>query len=113
MCQSEPAGFKAGSHVEGELSALALLHSLCHILLPLSLSPHTILSPLLSATLCLASKCVRACMHMCEFIYVTPIINFTGMKNNEIIIIILTWAHFDACVIIFVSYPGSHPAQLS
>ena len=53
MCHSEPAGFKAGSHLGGGLRALAFLHSLCHILLPLSLSlsTHTVLSPFLLVSL--------------------------------------------------------------
>lgn len=44
MCHSEPAGFKASSHLERELTALAPHHTRCHILLPLSLPPYTVLS---------------------------------------------------------------------
>ncbi len=91
MCHSEPAGFKAGSHLEGGLRALALFHSVCHILPPLSLSRLTLFylhSFAFSALpLCHTWPQLRervcSCMlvHICEFRYISAIINLAGLNG--------------------------------
>lgn len=80
LCHSEPAGCKASSHLEGELTALAL-HSLCPSLFPDS-------GPLLCPSVPLLAPTHGICV--CVWGQVSAV-NFTGlnrrMKNSWCVLI--------------------------